>query len=83
MEAKAGDSGVNVKLFSSNPVFQYDLLRFCSVRAKDYITGPLSIIAFTFDDFNRAFCSVKLNVHNIRLLAISNEEGNTISTDAK
>lgn len=101
MEAKAVDSGVNVKLFTSNPVFQYYFLRFCSVGAKHYITGnfqsyqfqkfevtflllkgPLNITAFTFDDSNRAFCSVKLNVHNIRPLAITDEEGNVIPTDA-
>ncbi|KAI7864538.1 uncharacterized protein EV154DRAFT_534003 [Mucor mucedo] len=82
MEAKAVDSGVNVKLFTSNPVFQYYFLRFCSVGAKHYITGPLNITAFTFDDSNRAFCSVKLNVHNIRPLAITDEEGNIIPTDA-
>ncbi|KAG2191112.1 hypothetical protein INT47_002253 [Mucor saturninus] len=83
MEAKAVDSGVNVKLFSSNPVFQYYFLIFCSVGAKHYITGPLNITAFTFDDSNRAFCSVKIYVHNIRPLAVTDEGGNVIPTDAK
>lgn len=44
------------------------------------LIGPTNVSAFTFDDTNRAFVSIRLSVDGVRPLPMVDEEGNLIPT---
>ncbi|KAI7868390.1 uncharacterized protein EV154DRAFT_531327 [Mucor mucedo] len=50
---------------------------------KHYFTVSLNISAFTFDDSNRAFSNVRLNINNVKPLPMVDEEGNILPIKVK
>ncbi|KAG2192718.1 hypothetical protein INT47_012055 [Mucor saturninus] len=83
LESKCADSGVKVKQFVSHPALMFYFIRYCDVNSKHYFTGSLNISAFTFDDSNRAFSNVRININNVKPLPMVDDEGNVLPIKAK
>ncbi|KAI9330708.1 hypothetical protein BD770DRAFT_453394 [Pilaira anomala] len=82
-EVRASDSGVNLKIYAVGLRLIYYLVRFGLSGSVHNITGQLGISAYTFDDSNRAFASVRVGLRRIRPIFRQEDDGSVRRTAAR
>ncbi|OBZ80329.1 hypothetical protein A0J61_11623 [Choanephora cucurbitarum] len=79
LEANGTDTSLRMNFMVSNNNFamMYYFSRFFKLRSSHRVVGALHVSAYTFDDANRAFASIRVGVQSVAPIRKINFRGNT------
>ncbi|OBZ80164.1 hypothetical protein A0J61_11787 [Choanephora cucurbitarum] len=79
LEAKGTDTSLRMNFMVSNNNFalMYYFIRFFKLRSSHHVVGALHVSAYTFDDANRAFASIRVGVQSVAPIREIDFRGNT------